>query len=218
MLREVKRQNKAYQRHAFEVLGHYASARTDLNLASTVLEIVTPVVQDLVASEDEMEVDGSADETISSSVKDDIISFAVAAAGQSFITITWKSSDIANTLGEFLGLAVTAISVQGRQIAIACMTALGAVLGSIDSGIAARVAGKEAVTVSSLKKLLFQPLYPSYGAEFKLQRAKVVFIVAGLPYGRAVLEDRLDGEIAGEPAEAVREELKKARSRLNTAS
>jgi hypothetical protein len=62
--------------------------------------------------------------------------------------------------------------------------------------------------------LLFQPLYPSYGAEFKLQRAKVVFIVAGLPYGRAVLEDRLDGEIAGEPAEAVREELKKARSRL----
>jgi hypothetical protein len=214
MLRETKRQNKAYQRHAFEVLGRYAAARTDLNLASTVLDIVAPVVQDITASEDKMDVDGTADEKLSASSRDDMISFAVTAAGQSFTALTWQGADVAKLLEAFLDLAVTANSVQGRQIAMACMTTLGTVFGAVDDGIAVRVASKEAVIVSSLEKLFFQPLYPSYGGDFKLQRAKMVFVIAGLPYGRAVLGDRLDGEIASEPSEVVRDELKKARSRL----
>jgi hypothetical protein len=213
MLREAKRQNKSYQRHAFEVLGQYSKARTDLDLASTVLDIVSPVVDDLVASEDKMDVDGG-EEKVGSNARDDILAFAITSSGQSFGTLTWQNKNIASEIEGFLNLLVKANNIQSRQIALATMTALGTVFNAVDDGIAAQLQKKQDKVVGSLRNLLFKPLYPSYGYDFKLQRAKVVFVVAGLPQGKEVLQERLDGEISSEPSDPVREELKQARSRL----
>jgi hypothetical protein len=213
MLREVKRRNASYQCHAFDVLGKYAQARIDLDLASTVIDITSPVVEELVASQDEMDVDES-EKKMSSSMREDTIAFAAAAAGQSFSALTWQNKTIPSTLNDFLTLLTKANGLQSRHIAVAVMTALGTVLNAVDDGIVVQVRLKEASILASLEKLLFQSLYPSYGADFKLQRAKVIYVVAGLPWGKEVLKNRLESEISAEPTEAVKEELKQARSRL----
>jgi hypothetical protein len=41
-----------------------------------------------------------------------------------------------------------------------------------------------------------------------------MYVVAGLPNGREVLQEKLEAEISSEPSDVVREELKQARSRL----
>src|ERR1700761_1209979 len=213
MLREAKRQNKTYQRHAFEILGQYSKARTDLDLASTVLDIVFPVVEDLVASEDKMDVDGK-DDKVGTTLRDDIISFSIAATGQSFTILTWQNEDIASIIEGFLNLLVKGNCIQSRQTALATMTALGTVFNSVNDGIVMKLQKKQVKVTTSLQELLFQSLYPSYGVDFKLQRAKVMYVVAGLPNGREVLQERLAAEISSEPSDVVREELKQARSRL----
>ncbi len=86
MLRECKRQNKTYQRHIFPVLGQYAAARTDADLSDTVFDIVTPVVDSLVSSKDDMDVDGA--EKIKDVDRDDLLIGAVTAAGKAFGPVT----------------------------------------------------------------------------------------------------------------------------------
>ena len=160
-----------------------------------------------------MDVDGSENKP-NASLQDDMIAFGVAAAGQSFSALTWQSKDIANTIDSFLQLLVTANKIQSRQIAMANMTALGTVFNKVDDQIALKLRIKEVKLAVCFEQLLFQTMYPSYGVDFKLQRAKVVYVVAGLAWGKTVLLDRLDSEISGEPSDVVREELKQARSRL----
>lgn len=58
-IREAKRQNARYRPHAFKSLGRIAAARTDINMADTVFDIVAPVLTDLADSEnqDKMDID-----------------------------------------------------------------------------------------------------------------------------------------------------------------
>jgi hypothetical protein len=213
MLREAKRQNRTYQKHTFELLGQYAQARTDLDLAETVLEIVTPAVEELVASEDKMDVDGDEDK-VSTALKEDIIAFGITACGKSFTSRSWESKDVGNTVASVFQLSVKANVLQTRQLGTAVITAVGLILKDIDDGRAAKLEAKRDTIVESLEKLIYQPMYPSYGGDFKLLRAKAIFEIAGRPWGKDVLKERLEAEISNEPHDGVRTELKLAKSRL----
>jgi proteasome component ECM29 len=60
-IREAKRQNKAYRPHALEALGKICLARTELELSSSVVEIVENVLEETLGAEAEgekMDVDG----------------------------------------------------------------------------------------------------------------------------------------------------------------
>ncbi|KAL1302237.1 hypothetical protein AAFC00_002661 [Neodothiora populina] len=63
-IREAKRQNTNYRPYAFKCLGRIASARNDTHMSSAVIEIVSPVLVDLVAEEDvdKMDIDRGNDE------------------------------------------------------------------------------------------------------------------------------------------------------------
>jgi proteasome component ECM29 len=90
VLREARRQNKGYQRFSYPVLGRIATARSDLDLNGTVLEIVCPEVDELTADQDAMEVDGD-DEKVKDGVRDEILSGAVFASQGSFGPLSLKS-------------------------------------------------------------------------------------------------------------------------------
>jgi len=55
-VREAKRQNVAYRPHALMALAQIADARRDIDLSSTVSEIVTPLLDEEL-QEDPMDVD-----------------------------------------------------------------------------------------------------------------------------------------------------------------
>lgn len=60
-IREAKRQNKTYRPHGLEALGKICRARTDLELSSTVVEIVESLLEELLGGEEDgekMDVDG----------------------------------------------------------------------------------------------------------------------------------------------------------------
>lgn len=214
MLREAKRQNKTYQVHAFEVLGKYAIARTDLDLSGTIIEIISPVIEELISAEDDMKIDGADDKFTG---RDDMLAFGTTSIGQSFTPLSWATSNnkdlVANVLS-FLDLAVKVSTLQTRQVALAIVMAIGSMFASIDEASSTKLLLKQKEIVGSLEKVLFQPLYPSYGYDFKMQRAKTVFVIAGTRWGHDVLKERLDAEIAEEPSEAIKRELEAARKRL----
>ncbi len=83
MLREAKRQNRAYQKVSVKVLGRYAAIRSDLDLSDDVLTISSSVVADLVSAADKMDVDGP-EAKIKDSLRDDIIISSVSAASHVF--------------------------------------------------------------------------------------------------------------------------------------
>ena len=89
-LREARRQNRGYQRYAYPVLGRIATARTDLDLSSTVLEIVCPEVDELTANQDAMDVDGD-EEKVKDSVRDEILSGAIFAGQGAIGPLSLKS-------------------------------------------------------------------------------------------------------------------------------
>lgn len=60
-IREAKRQNKTYRPHALEALGKICRARKDLELSTTVVEIVENVLDEILGGEEDgekMDVDG----------------------------------------------------------------------------------------------------------------------------------------------------------------
>lgn len=62
-IREAKRQNKAYRPHALDALGKVCKARKDLELSSTVIDIVKSVLDEVLGDDqdekaDKMDVDG----------------------------------------------------------------------------------------------------------------------------------------------------------------
>ena len=83
MLREAKRQNRAYQKVSLKVLGRYAAIRTDLDLSEDVLAISSSTVAGLVSTADEMDVDGP-EAKIKDSLRDDIIISSASAASHVF--------------------------------------------------------------------------------------------------------------------------------------
>jgi proteasome component ECM29 len=58
-VREAKRQNVVYRPHALKALAQVAEARRDIDLSDTVLEIVTPLIDDELQG-DPMDVDHDA--------------------------------------------------------------------------------------------------------------------------------------------------------------
>jgi hypothetical protein len=95
MLREAKRQNRAYQKVSILVLGRYAAVRSDLDLSEDVLAISSSAVADLVSSADDMDVDGS-EAKIKDGLRDDIIAAAAFASGQVFSPIAVGSKGMAS--------------------------------------------------------------------------------------------------------------------------
>ncbi|KAF2671482.1 ARM repeat-containing protein [Microthyrium microscopicum] len=211
MLREARRQNRDYQRHSFPVLGQFAGARTDLDLGEQVLEIVSPLVDDLVSAEDSMDVDG--EDKVKDIVRDDLLAGAITSSAKSFKSTVIKDNDFAPRFMSFLDMAVKANSVQSRHVSISLFEVLEPLLSSIDTSRADLLKSKESQIASRLKVLLFKPQYASYGADTKLKRAKAIHAVAKIPsksLGKAVLEESLGSEAKSEPTDAVREELFKA--------
>jgi hypothetical protein len=96
MLREAKRQNRAYQKVSIAVLGRYAAVRSDLDLSQDVLAISSSAVEDLVSTADDMDVDGP-DAKIKDSLRDDILVSSVASSAQVFSPVVVSSKGTAST-------------------------------------------------------------------------------------------------------------------------
>ena len=59
MLRESKRNNAAYRQEALACLGEFIGMRADSDLFAEVLEIIQPVIDDVLEESTEMDVDST---------------------------------------------------------------------------------------------------------------------------------------------------------------
>jgi hypothetical protein len=227
MLREAKRQTRAYQKVSILVLGRYAAVRSDLDLSEDVLAISSSAVADLVSSADDMDVDGS-EAKIKDGLRDDIIASAAFASGQVFSPIVVGSkgmvltrvictvltqSDFPKKFAEFMKIMASANSIQDKLIAEAVFDALGDAFQSISKSDTPANIQNEAKMVEQLRSLLFQPRYGASGERLRTKRARAMAELAGLKWNslaRSVLRSQLKDEIASEPTDSVREILEKA--------
>lgn len=231
IFRESKRQNRQYQAFAFPVLGTYAAARTDLDMSASIFDIISPVIDELVTRDDEMDIDGDKETKIKESVRDDLCVGAIAAAAMSFSPKTIESKgerqrlnsisqrrltlvDCPHLLFKFLVLAQKANNIHARAISIQLFESLEPLCKSF----ALTSFDNEKELAALLKEMLYKPQYASYGADTKLKRARVLTAIANMPgtIGKEVLGDSIGEEIRNEPADSVREELKRAKLGLHS--
>ena len=57
ILRESRRKNPTYSQHALSCLAEYVELRDSIHLAAEVYEVTTPIIKDLLAGPEEMDLD-----------------------------------------------------------------------------------------------------------------------------------------------------------------
>jgi hypothetical protein len=170
-----------------------------------------------------MDVDGDKDTKVKDSVRDDLCAGGIAAGAKSFTPKSLESKSFSTTFIAFLELAQKANSIHSRAISIQLFESLEPVFKALGTAEPAqKLLFKNAVQLtkvaSILKDMLYKPQYASYGADTKLKRAKVLTSIAVIPgsLGKEVMGDSIDEEVKNEPADSVKEELKRARTALTS--
>jgi hypothetical protein len=191
-----------------------------LDLSDTILDIVSPVIDELVAKDDEMEVDGDKETKVKDSVRDDLCAGGITASAKSFGPKSLASKDFPSNFLQFLETAQKANSMHSRAISIQLFESLEPLFKALGTAKLALLKNTTQVTKIAimLKEMLYKPQYASYGADTKLKRAKVLTAIASLAekeLATQIMGDSIYEEIRNEPAESVKEELKRARIALS---
>jgi hypothetical protein len=117
----------------------------------------------------------------------------------------------------YMEMAIKANGVHNKAVSTTVFESLEAMFKKWDANVVAALSAKEADIVDRVGTLLYQRQYDSFGLVFKMQRVKAVAALMEVPWKSAIVEilgSRLDEEITLEPADPVREELKKAQRKL----
>jgi proteasome component ECM29 len=224
MIREAKRDNRAYQTHAYALLGEYAAAREDLDLSEAVMEIVKPTVETLTKDDDEnkMDVDGDDDTTkVKEGDKDAILLGAIKAVRSALYSpLARQSSEHSTQLVPHLTLLSKANSTHSRPVSLEVLTTLkDTVFPELNKSPSSKVsASQNKKLIVLLGQLLFQPRYNAFPEDGRLQRAKTLAALADvgssgssdwLVIAKEVIlgEGRLDEVLQSERVPRVKEAL-----------
>jgi len=117
----------------------------------------------------------------------------------------------------YLDMVIKANGVHNKAVSTTTFESLEAMFKKWDASAVAALSSKEAEMVDRIGTLLYQRQYDSFGLTFKMQRVKAVAALMEVPWKSAIVDifgSRLEEEITLEPADPVREELKKAQGKL----
>jgi hypothetical protein len=118
----------------------------------------------------------------------------------------------------YLDMTIKANGVHNKAVSTTVFEALEAMFKKWDAKVVTTLSSKEADIVDRIGNLLYQRQYDSFGLVFKMQRVKAVVALVEVPWKSAIVEifgSRLEEEITLEPADPVREELKRVLGKLS---
>ncbi len=222
MLREARRQNRAYQLHSYEALAKYAATRQDLDLSEDILDIITPTVEELTTTdEDAMDVDDDKGK-VKDTDRDSILIGAIKALREGLYSplAVANKSHLSNILPH-LKILGNANSTHSRAISMEIFTTLSEqAFPDFKVAKPPPVSSKKGIT-EILVQLLFQPRYNSFPEDGRLKRARAIEALAEAgPAWRAVAKEvlveqgRLGEALDAERISIVKEVLAKAGNML----
>ncbi|KAI9789652.1 MAG: proteasome component M29 [Candelina submexicana] len=88
VIRESKRRNVEYRRYALRDLGLFAEIRDDIDMYSDILDIVAPIMEDLLKDETEMDIGSEFGDPLSGTTRDATVANAISAL---FLTINFNN-------------------------------------------------------------------------------------------------------------------------------
>ncbi|KAJ4344658.1 proteasome component M29 [Didymosphaeria variabile] len=198
-IREAKRQNKTYRPHALEALGKICLARTDLELSSTVVEIVENVLEEVLGGDEDgekMDVDGG-EPMKDVQLQEKTLAACISALTLSPNTTLLSTQALTAHLSTLLPLIVKANSTRAKDIHLKTFTSLQALFERLPSDITVNEEAKEA-----LEKLLFDPSFEGLPEAMRVKRAEALIVVAKVGGCRWVA-DKVKPEVDGGERSAV---------------
>ncbi|KAF2265666.1 major component of the proteasome [Lojkania enalia] len=199
-VREAKRQNKSYRPFALEALGKICKARTDLQLSSTVVEIVEGVLDELLVGEEDgekMDVDGG--EVLKDvALQEKTLSACVSSLLDSLNPSKLSAPKLSERMTSILLLAVKANSTHARDIHLTTFKSLQSLFDRIpkDAPLA------DPRVKSALEKLLFDPSFEGLPEAMRLKRAEALLVV-GKSKDCVWVAERVTPEVEGAERSAV---------------
>ncbi|KAL1595663.1 proteasome component M29 [Paraconiothyrium brasiliense] len=174
-IREAKRQNKTYRPHALEALGKICGSRTDLELSSTVVEIVQNVLEEVLGGDEDgekMDVDGG-EPMKDVQLQEKTLLACISALTLSPNTALLTPQALNTHLSTLLPLIVKANSTHAKDIHVTTFTSLQALFERLPTDVMVNDQAKEA-----LEKLLFDPSFEGLPEAMRMKRAEALVIVA----------------------------------------
>ncbi|KAF2422587.1 ARM repeat-containing protein [Tothia fuscella] len=224
ILREAKRQNKAYQQAAIPALGKIAQAlekSETLDWYEQTSAIVSTLVEDLTTKdEDAMEIDAGKDKN-DDRTRNKLLVVAVEALQRAFNPAKkGEDKDSAKKqTTDFLDLLTKANSVRTGDVYAASFEAVELAFKKMDGPSAKSLETDSSTLEKKILALLFHIDYAALNEAVRLKRAKAILAFASLSWTslrKAVLEtdSRLNKEIAGEKAMVVKRVLEEAKGKI----
>ncbi|KAL8962336.1 MAG: hypothetical protein Q9193_001242 [Seirophora villosa] len=115
MLRESKRNNATYRRHALACLADYVELRESIKLATEVYEITAPIIEEVLTGPEAMDHDIQSGGLPSKTVNEEIVANAQAALLRSINPVGLANEDLLSSLSRALALTVRTLSGNGSR-------------------------------------------------------------------------------------------------------
>lgn len=217
IVREAKRQNKVYREHAVRALGQVALARDNVDMSSTVLEIVESVVSELTKDDDDenkMDVDGD-DKSKNSKLKEQTLSGAVRTVLEAIHPSLLQESTNAK-LAKALSLIVIANKPNVGIVWLATFESIKSFFGRFSKIKSHNVTLNEGGIRTCLETLLFGTVADGYSEATRIERAQSILAVSSAGK-QLILASKIDEVMGRERSAAVKQELEKAKRNLSAA-
>ncbi|KAL1638553.1 proteasome component M29 [Diplodia intermedia] len=240
IVREARRQNKTYRQHALKPLGRIAAAMAETDWSETVFDIVSPVVEELTAGdEDAMDVDAgeamrkdeklyahhshAAPARTEADVRrrDNTATGAIFALQASINPKLLQDTALSGAALRFLDQARKLNTLPSNTIHVAVFEALQSLFDRVytQEPTGSFSTGNEAQLKEALDALLFNARYDGLSEAMRVKRAQAIHALAKLPergFARGLLVGKLGPEIESERSPVVRAELEKAKTAKRT--
>lgn len=118
VFRESKRNNPTYRRHALACLERFLEFSKSKGLYSQVYDITQPVIEEILDSRDDMDVDGPIGGASSKSVNEGTLASSMAALLKSINPQLQSQSDLALAMTQALDLAERVVTRDGNRLAL----------------------------------------------------------------------------------------------------
>lgn len=183
-MREAKRQNIAYRPFAIRGLGQVSAARTDIDMISTVFEIVTPLVDQLAKdSSDAMDVDEPSETKMTADLREKTLAYAIDASEKCLRPGLLGTAPGVTKLQGFLRLAADANStLHARLVASTIFDAIKSLSGKLDGDVLALLGDEQIKVQAQLWALLSLEHFGSAPEAFRLKRAQAARSLADVAW------------------------------------
>lgn len=216
MIREAKRQNKAYRQFAVRALGQVAAARDDTDMSLTVLEIAENVISELTDNIDEdnkMDVDGE-DKTKNAKSKELTLAGTVKTVLDAIHPSLLKEST-SERVSKALSLLVRANKPNLGPVRLATFESIK----NFFTGLSALKAGQGPLNERDIRPntelLLFDIVADGYSEAARIERAQSILAVVEAEK-KLIAVEKIDEMLERERSLAVKQDLEKAKKNLST--